>query len=87
MQTVLERFLRYVKIDTQSQEDVEAVPSTGKQFDLAHMLVDELIAMGAHNVRLSDNCYVYAEIPATTDEKCASLGFISHMDTSDAVSR
>ncbi|MCR5823479.1 MAG: peptidase T [Lachnospiraceae bacterium] len=86
MQTVLERFLRYVKVDTQSQEEVEAVPSTKKQFDLANMLVEELKAMGAHNVRITDNCYIYAEIPATTDEKVASLGFISHMDTSDAVS-
>ncbi len=86
MQTVLERFLRYVKVDTQSQEEVEAVPSTKKQFDLANMLIEELKAMGAHNVRITDNCYIYAEIPATTDEKVASLGFISHMDTSDAVS-
>ncbi len=86
METVLEKFLRYVKVDTQSQEDVEQVPSTEKQFDLANMLVDELKAMGAHNVRLTDKCYIYAEIPATTEEKCASLGFISHMDTSDAVS-
>lgn len=86
METVLERFLRYVKVDTQSQEEVEEVPSTKKQFDLANMLVDELKAIGAHNVRLTDKCYIYAEIPATTDEKCAALGFISHMDTSDAVS-
>ncbi|MBQ7636148.1 MAG: peptidase T [Lachnospiraceae bacterium] len=86
METVLERFLRYVKVDTQSQEDVERVPSTEKQFDLANMLVEELKAMGAHNVRLTENCYIYAEIPATTEEKWASLGFISHMDTSDAVS-
>ncbi len=86
METVLERFLRYVKVDTQSQEDVEVVPSTQKQFNLANMLVEELKAMGAHNVRLTDKCYIYAEIPATTDEKCAALGFISHMDTSDAVS-
>ncbi len=86
METVLEKFLRYVKVDTQSQEDVERVPSTEKQFDLANMLVEELKAMGAHNVRLTENCYIYAEIPATTEEKWASLGFISHMDTSDAVS-
>ncbi len=86
METVLDRFLRYVKVDTQSQEEVEQVPSTAKQFDLANMLVEELKAIGAHNVRSTDKCYVYAEIPATTDEKCASLGFISHMDTSDAVS-
>lgn len=84
MQSVLERFLRYVKIDTQSAEDCEQVPSTKKQFDLAKILFDELKEIGAKNVRLSDNCYVYAEIPGNTD--AAAIGFIAHMDTSDAVS-
>ncbi len=85
METVLDRFLRYVKVDTQSQEEVDAVPSTDKQFDLARMLVYELNEIGAKKVRLSDNCYVYAEIPGNV-EGAPKLGFISHMDTSDAVS-
>ncbi len=85
METVLERFLRYVTIDTQSQEEVESVPSTEKQFDLARMLVYELNDIGAKKVRLSDNCYVYAEIPGNVKD-APKLGFISHMDTSDAVS-
>ncbi len=85
METVLERFLRYVTVDTQSQEDMEAVPSTEKQFNLAKMLTEELKAIGAQNVRMSDHCYVYAEIPGNV-QGAPKLGFISHMDTSDAVS-
>lgn len=83
--TVLERFLSYVKIDTQSKDDQEMVPSTSKQRNLAEVLVKELKEMGASNVRLSDNCYVYATIPATTDKKVPSIGFISHMDTAPAM--
>lgn len=83
--TVLERFLNYVKIDTQSKDDQEMVPSTSKQRNLAEVLVKELKEMGASNVRLSDNCYVYATIPATIDEKVPSIGFISHMDTALAM--
>lgn len=83
--TVLERFLNYVKIDTQSKDDQEMVPSTSKQRNLAEVLVKELKEMGASNVRLSDNCYVYATIPATIDEKVPSIGFISHMDTAPAM--
>ncbi len=85
MQSVPERFLRYVKIDTQSAEDCDTVPSTKKQFNLAKILVDELNEIGAKNVRLSDNCYVYAEIPENIKD-AAAIGFIAHMDTSDAVS-
>ncbi len=85
MQTVLERFLRYVQINTESADDMEMVPSTECQWELAKLLVDELNEIGASNVRLADNCYVYAEIPATTDRKLPTLGFIAHMDTSNAV--
>lgn len=88
METVLDRFLRYVKLDTQSMEDVETVPSTDKQFVLARLLEKELKEMGAQDVRLSENCYVYATIPSNLPEgkKVPTLGFIAHMDTSDAVS-
>ncbi len=88
MESVLDRFLRYVKLDTQSQEDVECVPSTAKQFELAKLLVKELKDIGAEDVRMSDNCYVYATIPSNLAEgvKAPTLGFIAHMDTSDAVS-
>lgn len=87
MQTVTERFLRYVKVDTQSLDDMPEVPSTKKQFDLAKMLEQELKEIGAADVRISENCYVYAKIPASSpDIKAKKLGFIAHVDTSNAVS-
>ncbi len=87
---VIEKFLTYVKIDTQSAETDEGhFPSTQKQFDLARLLVSQLKEMGAVDVVLDEeHCYVYATIPSTLKEgKTAPvLGFISHMDTSPAVS-
>ena len=81
--TVSERFLRYIAIDTRSDDDSTTHPSSQNQFDLARTLKDELIALGAENVRLSENCYLYAEIPATTGcENSIKIGFIAHMDTS-----
>lgn len=80
--TVFERFLRYIAIDTQSVDDSATNPSTTKEFDLANVLKDELIAMGAENVRLDDKCYLYAEIPATAGcENAIRIGFIAHLDT------
>ena len=87
MSNVTERFLKYVSVDTQSADFQENVPSTDKQFDLAKILADELKEMGACNVRLSENCYVYATVPATPGfEHLPSVGFVAHMDTSNAVS-
>lgn len=85
MSRVIEKFLRYVAVDTQSKEGCDQVPSTKKQFDLAELLKKELEEMGASHVRMDSHCYVYATIPATAKGK-PSIGFISHMDTSDAVS-
>ncbi len=88
-QTVLERLLRYVKIDTQSKEDVEAIPSTQKQFDLAKLLVGELKELGLSDARVDDKCYVYATLPSNLPDASAQkvpvIGLISHMDTSPAV--
>jgi len=86
MSEVIEKFLRYVAIDTESMDDQKQVPSTEKQRTLAKLLADELIEMGASNVRVSPNSYVYADIPATTEKKVPSLGFISHMDTAPSFS-
>lgn len=86
MSEVIEKFLRYVAIDTESMDDQKQVPSTEKQRTLAKLLADELIEMGASNVRISPNSYVYADIPATTEKKAPSLGFISHMDTAPSFS-
>ncbi|MCI0497875.1 MAG: peptidase T [Thermoplasmata archaeon] len=80
---VLERFKRYVRIDTQSKEDVEAVPSTERQFDLARLLVDELRAIGLADAHVDEHCYVYATLPATRGlGKAPTVGLIAHLDTS-----
>jgi tripeptide aminopeptidase len=85
---VMDRFLRYVKIDTQSQEDQTTVPSTRKQLNLANLLAKELIALGAQNVRVSEFGIVYATVPGNLadNSKVPVVGFIAHMDTSPAVS-
>lgn len=86
MNKVTERFLKYVSFDTQSKDEEEQVPSTEKQLELAKELVKELEVMGASDVRMSENGYVYASIGATTEKKVPSLGFIAHMDTAPAMS-
>ncbi len=86
MRTVKERFLEYIAIDTQSKDEMEMVPSTGKQWELANRLAEELKEIGAVDVRTGENCYVYATIPATSKKQLPTLGFISHMDTSPAIS-
>lgn len=83
---VLERFLKYVKYDTQSDENSSTFPSTAKQLILAKDLADELKAIGLENVILDENGYVYGFLPASKgreDEK--ALGFIAHMDTAPDV--
>lgn len=77
----LERFIRYVKIDTQSSEDESKTPSSEKQWNLANLLVDELEEMGVNDVNLDKNCIITATIPSNTDEKVPVIGFIAHMDT------
>lgn len=87
-EAVLDRFLRYVKIDTQSAEDAGIVPSTKKQFVLANLLADELKKLGVQNVRVSEFSIVYGMIPGNLadNSKVPTIGFIAHMDTSPAVS-
>ncbi|MGY3453082.1 peptidase T [Bradyrhizobium sp. USDA 4353] len=80
--TVLERFLRYVVIDTQSDPTSPTCPSTLKQKNLGRLLADELQAMGLPDAHLDDHGYVYATIPATTDKTVPVICFCSHMDTS-----
>ena len=80
--TVTERFLRYVKIDTQSDPNSETFPSTEKQKDLGRLLVDELKAMGLEEVELDEFGYVYATLPSNTEKKVPVICFCSHMDTS-----
>lgn len=80
--TAKERFLHYVTIDTQSDPDSPSQPSTEKQRNLGHILVQELTAMGITDAHLDEFGYVYATIPANTDKKVPVICFCSHMDTS-----
>ena len=79
---LLERFLRYVKIDTQSAEGQADVPSTEKQLDLACLLRQEMEAMGLKDVTLDSHGYVMGTLPANTPQALPRIGFIAHMDTS-----
>lgn len=79
--TVVDRFLRYVVIDTQSDSDSDTQPSTMKQKDLGRVLVAELLAMGIGDAHLDEHGYVYATIPANTDKDVPVICFCSHMDT------
>ena len=85
--TTIEKFLEYVKLDTQSDEDSETVPSTGRQHELASLLAKQLKMMGATEITYDKkHCYVYASVPASKGyEKKPVLGFIAHLDTSPAV--
>ena len=87
-ESVMDRFLRYVKIDTQSQEDQTTTPSTRKQLNLANLLARELTTLGAQNVRVSEFGIVYATVPGNLadNSKVPVVGLIAHMDTSPAVS-
>jgi tripeptide aminopeptidase len=80
--TVTERFLRYVKIDTQSDPESNSCPSTEKQKDLGQLLVKELLQMGITDAHIDNNGYVYATIQGNTNKKVPVICFCSHMDTS-----
>jgi tripeptide aminopeptidase len=80
--TVLERFLRYVTIDTQSDPDSPTTPSTEKQKDLGRLLVAELRDVGLSDADMDGNGYVYATLPATSAKTVPVVCFCSHMDTS-----
>ncbi|QEK53325.1 peptidase T [Pedobacter aquae] len=79
---VIERFLRYVQIDTQSNPYSETVPSTAKQKNLGRLLVKELQEIGLQDAEMDENGYVYASIPSNTDKQVPVIFFCSHMDTS-----
>ena len=79
---IVERFLSYVAYDTQSSEDTNMTPSTEKQRIFAEHLKEELIAEGLQDVELDELGYLYATLPANTDQRVPTIGFIAHMDTS-----
>ncbi len=85
MTNLLDRFLRYVQVETTSSEENEACPSTPGQKVLGAMLAEELREMGVADARMDEHGYVYGTIPAKGAEKAPAIGLIAHMDTSDAV--
>lgn len=84
--TVTDRFLKYVKFDTQSSTTTGTTPSTPGQMVLAHEIEKELRELGLQDVSLDDNCYLMATLPANTDKPVPSIGFIAHFDTSPDMS-
>ena len=77
---LLERFIKYVQIDTMSSDNAETTPSTLKQFDLARVLVEELNELGLVDINLSDKCILTASLPSNCDSN-ETIGFIAHLDT------
>jgi tripeptide aminopeptidase len=86
MTNVIEKFIRYIKIDTQSNPASKSYPSTSKQFDLAHLLVAELQALGLHNTAMDEFGYVMAKLPSNLGKPAPAIGFLAHMDTSPDMS-
>jgi tripeptide aminopeptidase len=83
---VLERLLRYVVIDTQSDPHADGYPSTAKQLDLSRLLVEELRALGLEDAHLDEHGYVFATLPATVQRDVPAIGVLAHVDTSPELS-
>ncbi len=79
---IVDRFIKYARIDTQSDENNRQTPSTQKQFNLAKEVEQEMVEMGLTDVSLDKNCYLMATLPANTQKKLPVVGFIAHFDTS-----
>jgi len=81
MQHIIDRFISYVTIDTESDSNSETTPSTKKQWDLANKLVEELKSIGMQDVTIDDKAYIMATLPSNVDLDVPTIGFISHFDT------
>jgi tripeptide aminopeptidase len=81
-QRLINRFVSYVTVDTESDPTSESTPSTSKQWDLANALVEELKSIGMQEVSIDENAYIMATLPSNSDKKLPIIGFISHFDTS-----
>ena len=81
MEKVIDKFIRYVKIDTQSNEESTTTPSTKKQLTLANMLVEELKVMGLEDASVDNNGFVMATLESNSDKDVPVVGFVAHMDT------
>lgn len=79
---VIERLIRYAKIDTQSNAESSTTPSTEKQFNLLNVLKDELKEIGLTEITLDENGYLFATLPANTEKHVPTIGFLAHVDTS-----
>jgi tripeptide aminopeptidase len=79
---VIERLIRYAKIDTQSNPESSTTPSTEKQFDLLNVLKDELSEIGLTEISLDENGYLFATLPENTEKTVPTIGFLAHVDTS-----
>ncbi|ARV14215.1 peptidase T [Polaribacter sp. SA4-12] len=79
---ITDRFVKYITIDTESDPNNPAFPSTEKQWDLAKVLVEELNQIGMQDVDLDDNCYIMATLPSNIDYEVPTIGFVAHIDTS-----
>jgi tripeptide aminopeptidase len=81
MQHIIDRFISYVTIDTESDANSETTPSTAKQWDLANKLVEELKAIGMQDVTIDDKSYIMATLPSNVHHEVPTIGFVSHFDT------
>tara|TARA_R110002111_G_scaffold108_2_gene1846 strand:- start:88 stop:1326 length:1239 start_codon:yes stop_codon:yes gene_type:complete len=81
-QHIINRFISYVTIDTESDPNSETTPSTAKQWDLANKLVEELKSIGLSDVTIDNNSYIMATLPSNIEHQVPTIGFISHFDTS-----
>jgi tripeptide aminopeptidase len=82
MQHIIDRFISYVTIDTESDPNSETTPSTEKQWNLANKLVEELKTIGMQDVTIDDKAYIMATLPSNVAHEVPTIGFISHFDTS-----
>ena len=82
MQHIIDRFIGYVTIDTESDPNSETTPSTEKQWDLANKLFEELKSIGMTDVSIDENAYVMATLPSNVEHEVPTIGFVSHFDTS-----
>lgn len=82
MNNLVNRFLHYVSFDTQSEVDVETIPSTKKQFELANYIKSELDGIGMEDVTIDENGYIMATLPSNIDKEVPTIGFVAHYDTS-----
>ncbi|MDH3381941.1 MAG: peptidase T [Flavobacteriaceae bacterium] len=82
MQHLIDRFIKYITIDTESDPENSAFPSTEKQWNLGRLLVEELNQIGLTDVTIDHQCYVMATLPSNIDYKVPTIGFIAHIDTS-----